>query len=122
MTTTDNNRLKEQVLSIINDIENGVLVTQQDIDDGYHDDGQYEAGDMLGGFDYIKDLLDINYTLDSERQYKGARILVAFGGPNIWIDTAKNTVEGYWWGESYTDSFTEDAMDIHGTCDELFNC
>ena len=121
MTTTDN-ALKEQVLSIINDIQNGVVVTQQDIDDGYHDEGQYEAGDTLSGFDYIKDLLDINYTLDSQRQYKGARILVAFGGPNIYIDTAKNTVEGYWWGESYTDSFTEDAMDIDGAVSCLYEC
>ena len=118
----NNSNIKAQVLSIINDIENGVEVTQQDIDDGYHDDGQYEAGDMLGGFDYIKDLLDINYTLDSERQYKGARILVAFGGPNIYIDTAKNTVEGYWWGESYTDSFTVDAMDIDGAVSCLYEC
>jgi len=122
MTTTTNNRLKEQVLSIINDIENGVEVTKEDIESGLYDEDHYEVGDSIGAMDYIHDALDINYTLDSERQYKGARILVAFGGPNIWIDTAKNTVEGYWWGESYTDSFTEDAMDIHGTCDELFNC
>lgn len=116
------NRLKDQVIAIINDIENGVVVTQQDIDDGYYDEGQYEAGDIIGGFDYIKDLLDINYTLDSERQYKGARILVAFGGPNIWINTVSWEVEAYWWGDSCVMSYNTDAMDLDGTCDELFNC
>jgi hypothetical protein len=117
-----NSEIKAHVLSIIKDIENGVLVTQEDINDGLYDDGQYEAGDIISGMDYISDTLDINWVLNSDRSYRGARLLVAFGGPNIYIDTVKNTVEGYWWGDSYTESFTVDAMDIQGQCQELYEC
>jgi hypothetical protein len=97
-------------------------VTPEDINDGLYDEGQYEAGDIISGMDYISDVLDINWVLNSDRSYRGARLLVAFGGPNIYIDTVKNTVEGYWWGDSYTDSYTVDAMDIDGQCQELYEC
>jgi len=75
--STSSNRLKDHVLSIINDIENGIPVTQQDIDDGRYDEGQYEAGDILGAWDYIKDALDIEYIVNSAKDYRGASILVA---------------------------------------------
>jgi hypothetical protein len=110
------NEIKSQVLQIIKNLENGIEADKHQIDDGY------DEGEIINGFDYLADVLDINYILDSEKNYKGARILVAFGGPNIWIDTSKNTVEGYWWGESYTDSFTVDAMDIDGALMELYSC
>ena len=120
--TTSSNRLKDHVLSIINDIENGIPVTQQDIDDGYYDEGQYEAGDTLGAWDYIKDALDIEYTVNGAKEYRGASILVAFGGPNITINTKKHQVEAYWWGESYIEPYHTDAMELDSTCEELFDC
>ena len=120
--STSSNRLKDHVLSIINDIENGIPVTQQDIDGGYYDEGQYEAGDTLGAWDYIKDALDIEYIVNSEKDYRGASILVAFGGPNITINTRTQQVEAHWWGESCVMSYFTDAMDLDGTCAELFDC
>ena len=43
------------------------------------------------------------------------------GGPNIWVDTRWNKVEGFWWGDSASAQFV-DSMDIHGACQELFEC
>jgi len=120
MSTTDN-RLKDQVLSIINDIENGIPVTQQDIDDGYYDEGQYEAGDTLGAWDYIKDALDVEYTVSGKKDYLGASILVAFGGPNITINTRTQQVAGHWWGQSYVESYHTDEMHLDSMCEELFD-
>lgn len=33
------------------------------------------------------DVLDVEWILTSDKELKGARLLVAFGGLNIWIDT-----------------------------------
>ena len=109
------NDIKSQVLSIVHDIEQGRQCESCP---------ECEASnpDFLSGFDYIADVLDINWILDSNRELKGARLLVAFGGPNIWIDTAKQTVEGHWWGDSYTASYSHDEMGVEDACEELFNC
>lgn len=58
-------------------------------------------------YDYLTDVLDIEYVVSSSREYLGARILVAFGGPNIWINTRNEQVEGHWWGDSATESFDD---------------
>jgi hypothetical protein len=120
--STSSNTLADQVLSIINDIENGIPVTQQDIDGGYYDEGQYEAGDTLGAWDYIHNALEHEYFINSDKAYLGASILVAFGGPNITINTRKQQVEGHWWGESCVMSYFTDAMELDSMCEELFDC
>ena len=109
------NEIKNHVLSIINDLNNGY--------DGYgteNEDGEYQDA-----FQYLDGVLDINWVLNSDRTFKGARLLVAFGGPNIWIDTVKGTVEGAWWGDSYTDSYNTDSEfsnDLNEALETLYAC
>jgi hypothetical protein len=108
-------QIKSHVLSIINDLNNGF--------DGYGEENEY--GEYQGAFEYLNDVLDINWILNSDRTLKGARLLVAFGGPNIWIDTSKGTVEGAWWGDSFTDTYNTDsdfARDLDESLETLFNC
>ena len=112
MTTTKDN-LRENVLSIINDIENGVKA-DPDYNKGY------EEGEYISGYEYLSEALDIEYALNSDGSFKGARVLVAFGGPNIWINTVTQQVEGYWWGEDFTESFRDDAMEITAVLEDLF--
>lgn len=76
------------------------------------------GGDAM---EYLEDSLEIEYYVGSDKQYRGARVLVAFGGPNIWIDTKFKRVEGHWWGDSYSATFT-DEMGLDDTLSELFNC
>lgn len=114
-------QIKEMVQNIINDIQEGVEVTQQDIDDGMYD-CDYEVGDTISAYDYLSDVLDIEYVISSDGEYRGARVLVAFGGPNIWINTRTQQVEGYWWSDSCVMSYGHDAMDLDGTLQELWEC
>lgn len=123
------NEIKSHVLSIITDIECGLQSDScADCGADLHNKTDCPECDStnldvpMSGLDYISDVLDINWILDSNREFKGARLLVAFGGPNIWIDTDKQTVEGHWWGDSFTASYSRDEMDIEGACSELFNC
>ena len=61
-----------------------------DIDD-------YEQASL---YDYFEDMLDIDWIIGSNKDYKACRIMVACGGPNIYINTWDKQVELYWWTES----------------------
>ncbi len=108
--TTDN-MLRNQVESIVRTIEQG-----------FTDEDKNEDGEQMTGFDYLQDALDIEYVVSSRKEYLGARVLVAFGGPNIWINTRTQQVEGYWWGESCILSYHEDNIGLDDTLEELYNC
>ena len=120
--------IKAHVLSIINDIENGIKTEYcTECSNELHGeftckDCGHENNDTVIGFDYISDVLDVNWLIDSNREFIGARLLVAFGGPNIWINTHSQTVEGHWWSDSFTARYNTDEMDIEGACEEWFNC
>jgi len=115
----DKTLLKQQVLSIVEGLEQGITYDYCGMD--YEADGR-EATDIISGMDYLDDVLDREYTISSKGEYLGARILVAFGGPNIWVDTRRQTVEGAWWGDHHTESYHTDAMDIDNACREVFSC
>ena len=78
-------------------------------------------GETMTAFDYLQDALDIEYIVNSRKEYLGARVLVAFGGPNIWVDTRRGIVEGAWWGEKATAIF-QDNIGLDDALSELFNC
>lgn len=115
------NAITEQVKQIVKNLENGITVTPEEIEGGYYD-ADYEAGDILSAFDYLQDALDIEYIVNSEGDYLGARVLVAFGGPNIWINTRTSMVEGAWWGDSFSMAYCEDAMGLDDALSELWSC
>tara|TARA_R100000963_G_C4618313_1_gene86570 strand:+ start:505 stop:831 length:327 start_codon:yes stop_codon:yes gene_type:complete len=99
--------LQNHVDSIAHDLDNGLT---------------NEEGEPVHGFDYLEDVLDIQYIVTSEKQYIGARVLVAFGGPNIWINTQTKTIEGYWWDESAFASYYDDEIGLDEALEELWNC
>ena len=47
-------------------------------------------------WDYIADALDVEYTLNSQRELIGVRVYVTLGGPNCWIDTRGGEVVCAW--------------------------
>lgn len=62
------------------------------------------TGDMwefenLGLYDYFENCLDIEYRCDSRKEYRSVQLMVACGGPNIYVDTGSERVELYWWGD-----------------------
>lgn len=65
-------------------------------------------------WDYMSDILDIEYRCGSDKEYRSCKIMVACGGPNIYIDTASAMVKLYWWTEyaEYPLSYSaRDAID-----------
>ncbi len=78
---------------------------------GNETEEQEENGETFS--EYIYDVLDIKYILNRDKTLSGVRLLVAFGGPNIWIDTSDCTIRGYWGGQGHTcEIFGEIAEEI----------
>ena len=74
-------------------------------------------------YDYFNDVFDIEYRVGSDRQYRSAKIMIACGGPNIYIDTADHAVKLYWWNERAEyglSSYTCEQIDQY--FEELYNC
>jgi predicted RNA-binding Zn-ribbon protein involved in translation (DUF1610 family) len=83
---------------------------------------QYEL-EPLTLWDYFEDMLDVNYTVNYKKEYKAARVLVAYGGPNIYIDTLTGDVELYWWTESGRYPMKSDVIEeIDNYFSEVFEC
>ena len=75
--------------------------------------------DWLGDNEY-----DIEYTIGSNKEYRGVRIMIACGGPNSYINTKSGDVELYWWNESASYLMSSDVVNyIDSIYEELFyNC
>ena len=52
--------------------------------------------------DYLADVLDIQYLVGSDREYRAAGVLIAYGGPTAWIDTRTGQLEVTWWSAPET--------------------
>lgn len=103
------------------DLQKHVEQIARNLETGFPDEKGIDDQEF-GAFDYLQDALDIEYRVGSDGQYRSAKILVAFGGPNIWVDTADRSVYAAWWGDRATAYYSEDAMDIDGACAELWSC
>lgn len=89
--------------------------------DEWNEGRDVENEGEFSAFDYLEDVLDIEYVVNGKGEYLGARVLVAFGGPNIWVNTRTNTVEGAWWESRANASFT-DNLGLNDALEELWNC
>jgi len=71
--------------------------------------------------EWMEDVYDIEWITHRDKTYKAARLLVAGGGPNIWVNLLTNTVDGYWG----TDKCSWGFMDNIGLDDylaEMYGC
>ena len=71
--------------------------------------------------DWMEGTYDIRYYVDSRKEYLGAEIMVAGGGPTIWVNTYTKYVEGYWGGDRVNVPFI-DELDLDGYCEEMYGC
>ena len=117
---TTQDRLEDHCQHIAESITNGLKDCEPDEFNRWHDEGEPEDF-TPGGYDYLDDVLDINYIVAADGEYRGAEILVGFGGPNIYVNTKTLTVEGYWWGDRATWNYI-DNIGLDDACEELYQC
>ena len=61
-------------------------------------------------FDDGYDVYDIEWITYRAGRYKAARLLVAGGGPTIWVNMHTHEVEGYWWGDRVIEPFIDNLQ------------
>tara|TARA_R100000149_G_C5737506_1_gene53225 strand:- start:52 stop:399 length:348 start_codon:yes stop_codon:yes gene_type:complete len=81
--------------------------------------GNPEGKDSKTASAWMEDTYDIRYYVDRDKSYLGAEILVAGGGPTIWVNTYTKYVEGYWGGDKVLEPFW-DRLGLDDYCEELY--
>ena len=71
--------------------------------------------------DWMEGTYDIRYYVDREKRYLGAEILVAGGGPTVWVDTFREQVTG-WWGTDRVQWYFQDNLGLNEYCEEMYGC
>ena len=117
MTELKDNDITRQVKAIIAELEGRNTEWKTESVTLDEDQTLYD----IGAYEYLHDVLDIEYVVNSQHEYLGARVLVAFGGPNIWINTRTNEVQGYWGGDSCIRHF-DDNLGIDDVLREFWEC
>ena len=70
---------------------------------------------------WMEDVYDIEWITHNDHTYKAARLMVAGGGPNIWVNTQTGTVDGYWGCDKVSHGFIDNiGLDDH--LSELHGC
>ena len=70
---------------------------------------------------FMDGVYDIRYIVDREKRYLGAELLVAGGGPTIWVNLESMYVEGYWGGDKVQEPF-RDNLGLDNYCEEIYGC
>ena len=86
-----------------------------------------ESDDLepLSVWDYMEDVLDIEYRTTGRNadDLRSVRVMVACGGPNIYIDTASAAVELDWWGDKAEYPISYEARDaVDEWAAEMWGC
>lgn len=106
---------EEQLRRMCKDIADSITNPEEITDEDTGEKRQQSAGDWMEG------TYDIRYYVDSSKRYLGAELMVAGGGPTIWVNTWTKEVEGYWWGDKVLEPFI-DNLDLDGYCEEMYGC
>lgn len=111
--------------------EQGIPFGIQSFDTGWTDEDEHVRDyleneetefEEASGYDYLSDVLDIQYIVSSDRQYRAARILVAFGGPNAWINTETGQLEVAWWSAPVYEELPREFIErLDDTLDEMWS-
>jgi hypothetical protein len=70
-------------------------------------------------YEYLKDVYDMRYIVDREKRYFSAELLVAGGGPTIWVSLYTKEVEGFWGSDRVQEPFI-DNIGLDDYCEDLY--
>ena len=73
-----------------------------------------------GASEWMEGVYDIRYLVDREKKYLGCELLVAGGGPTIWVNTWTKEVEGSWGADRCTHHF-QDNIGLDDYNEEMYN-
>ena len=87
---------------------------------GYETDHDEDVDGTLASR-FMDHVYDIRYIVDREKRYYSAELLVAGGGPTIWVNLNTGYVEGFWGGDKVEEPFT-DNLGLDDYLEEMYGC
>ena len=102
--TTCYRQLREMVDSYADDATNGNMLFYP----GDDEDPKYEA-------------YSLQYTINGDGTYLGVQVMLAGGGPNVWLDTYQEEICGYWGSDKYT-RIISDFEYIDEYWEDMYKC
>jgi hypothetical protein len=108
---------EDQLRRMCKNIADGI--TNPVISNDEQEDGSVEQHG--GASAWMEDVYDIRYIVDREKRYMAAELMVAGGGPTIWVNLDTKYVEGYWGGDKVTEPFT-DNLGLDDYCEDMYGC
>jgi len=87
-----------------------------DITDGLKIDDTSGTGTVT---EWMEGVYSIEWITHQDHTYKAARLLVAGGGPSIWVNLQSLTVDGYWWGCDKVEHHFLDNIGLDDYLEEL---
>jgi len=108
---TAREQLKSDVKSYAATIESAVSGGEEFFNDYVDEDDAENYDDVYSRLEkYFEDVLDIDFVVSARLEYRGAKILLACGGPAIQLDTNNGCIMGTWFGEEPAEYYlTNDA-------------
>ena len=100
-------QLRRMCKNIANDITDGLKID--------YTSGQGTVSEWMEG------VYDIRYLVDREKRYMGCELMVAGGGPTIWVNPWTKEVEGYWGSDKVVEPFI-DNIGLDDYNEEMYGC
>ena len=104
---------EEQLRRMCGEIADSITSPEMITDEETGEKRQQTADDWMAG------TYDIRYLVNRDKQYLGAEIMCAGGGPTIWGDTWDKEVKGYWGGDRVNVPFS-DNLGLDDYCEEMY--
>ncbi len=103
------------------ELQNYVDIIAMELKEIYNGEQINDEGETTSLYDYISEVLDIEYTLSSSKELIGVKLWVTLGGPNIYIDTRAGEIVGHWGSDSARAWVpSEICEEITGYFEEIF--
>ena len=93
----------------------------QDITDAKQQDYIDQPRKEITASEWMEGTYDIRYIVDREKRYYSAEMMVAGGGPTIWVSLNEMEVQGYWGGDRVNVPFT-DNLGLDDYLEEMYAC
>lgn len=123
--TTDCKELAREYADDIAAYTDGRMWRDEDGEDHEIAEGEQpgEGWHQLGISDYLDGMLDYRVICARNGDYIAAHVLMAFGGPNVWVNTDTQEVAVYWGASSATWPLPYGAgEEIDAVINELWGC
>ena len=91
----------------------------QDITDAKQQDYVDQPRKEITASEWMEDVYDIRYIVDREKRYFSAELMVAGGGPTIWVNLNTKEVEGYWGSDRVNEPFI-DNLGLDDYMEEMY--